>query len=74
VISPLLANVFLHTFDRAWAEHGTGELARYADDFAVLCSTRSQAEEAGRRAAALLGGARSGTAPGNPCGRPPRGP
>jgi RNA-directed DNA polymerase len=31
-------------------------LVRYADDFVVLCSTRSQAEEAGRRAAALLGG------------------
>ena len=32
VISPLLANIYLHAFDRAWAEHGTGELVRYADD------------------------------------------
>jgi RNA-directed DNA polymerase len=55
VISPLLANVFLHAFDRAWAQHGTGELVRYADDFVVLCSTRSQAVEAQRRAEALLG-------------------
>jgi len=31
VISPLLANIYLHAFDRAWAEHGTGELVRYAD-------------------------------------------
>ena len=55
VISPLLANIYLHAFDRAWAESGTGELVRYADDFVVLCTTRSQAEEAQRRAAAILG-------------------
>ncbi len=55
VISPLLANIYLHAFDRAWAEHGTGELVRYADDFVVLCSTRGQAEQAQSRAAALLG-------------------
>ena len=55
VISPLLANIFLHAFDMAWAEHGTGDLVRYADDFVVLCSSRSQAEHAHRRAAALLG-------------------
>ncbi len=55
VISPLLANIFLHAFDRAWAESGTGELVRYADDFVVLCSSRSQAEQAQRRATAILG-------------------
>jgi RNA-directed DNA polymerase len=55
VISPLLANIFLHAFDRAWAEGGTGQLVRYADDFVVLCSSRSQAEQAQQRAAALLG-------------------
>jgi RNA-directed DNA polymerase len=55
VISPLLANIYLHAFDRAWAEHGTGELVRYADDFVVLCRTRAQAEQAQQRAAALLG-------------------
>jgi RNA-directed DNA polymerase len=54
VISPLLANIYLHAFDRAWAERGTGELVRYADDFVVLCSTREQAEEAERRATTLL--------------------
>lgn len=54
VISPLLANVFLHAFDQAWAESGTGELVRYADDFVVLCSTRSQADQAARRATAIL--------------------
>ncbi len=55
VISPLLANIYLHAFDRAWNERGTGEVVRYADDFVVLCTSRTQAEEAERRATALLG-------------------
>ncbi|MHB8671380.1 MAG: reverse transcriptase domain-containing protein [Acidimicrobiales bacterium] len=55
VISPLLANVYLHAFDRAWAQSGTGELVRYADDFVVLCETQEQAEQAQQRATALLG-------------------
>jgi RNA-directed DNA polymerase len=55
VISPLLSNIFLHAFDRAWAEHGTGELVRYADDFVVLCRSSVQAEEVASRAAILLG-------------------
>jgi RNA-directed DNA polymerase len=56
VISPLLANVYLHAFDQAWAEHGVGELVRYADDFVVLCRSQVEAEQARQRAAALLGG------------------
>ncbi len=55
VISPLLANIFLHAFNRVWAESGTGEIVRYADDFVVLCKTQEEAEEAGWLAAALLG-------------------
>jgi RNA-directed DNA polymerase len=55
VISPLLANIYLHAFDRAWAERGIGEVVRYADDFVVLCSSRVEAEEAQRRATAILG-------------------
>jgi len=55
VISPLLANIYLHAFDRAWAQRGTGEIVRYCDDFVVLCTTRSQAEQAQRRATAILG-------------------
>jgi RNA-directed DNA polymerase len=46
VISPLLANVYLNAFDHAWAEHGTGQLVRYADDLVILCKTRAQAEHA----------------------------
>jgi RNA-directed DNA polymerase len=56
VISPLLANIFLHAFDAAWVESGTGELVRYADDFVVLCSTSEQAEQAQEQAKAILGG------------------
>ncbi len=55
VISPLLANIYLHAFDRAWAQRGTGEVVRYCDDFVVLCTTRTQAEQAQRRATAILG-------------------
>jgi len=55
VISPLLANIYLHAFDRAWAEQGTGELVRYVDDFVVLCRSGGQAEQAQRKAAALVG-------------------
>jgi RNA-directed DNA polymerase len=34
VISPLLANVYLHALDRAWQERAgrLGVLVRYADD------------------------------------------
>lgn len=55
-ISPLLANIALHTLDKAWARAGrrAGFLVRYADDFVVLCATRKQAEEARTRAAQVL--------------------
>jgi RNA-directed DNA polymerase len=55
VISPLLANIYLHAFDRAWAEQGTGEVVRYADDFVVLCKTQQQAEQAQEAATVVLG-------------------
>ncbi len=56
VISPLLANIYLNAFDRAWAEHGTGELVRYADDYVVLCKSQDEAEQAQRFATELMGG------------------
>ncbi len=56
VISPLLANIYLHAFDRAWEERGVGELVRYADDFVVLCRTSNEAEQARQLAAELLDG------------------
>jgi RNA-directed DNA polymerase len=55
VISPLLANIYLHAFDRAWAKRGIGEVVRYADDFVVLCNSREQAEAAQQLASELLG-------------------
>lgn len=55
-ISPLLANIALHRLDEMWQRQGRplGVLVRYADDFVVVCPTRQRAEEAQRRAAAVL--------------------
>ena len=51
VISPLLANIYLHELDREWQREcrHLGVLVRYADDFVVLCERESQATEAMRR-------------------------
>jgi RNA-directed DNA polymerase len=46
VISPLLSNIYLHAFDRAFSERGSGELVRYADDFVVLCRSEREAKAA----------------------------
>ena len=46
VISPLLANVYLHWLDRQWQTRGTGVLVRYADDLVVMCRTKREAENA----------------------------
>jgi RNA-directed DNA polymerase len=45
VLSPLLANFYLNRFDEIMTERGF-ELVRYADDFVVMCKTRSEAKEA----------------------------
>jgi len=48
VISPLLANLYLHWLDRFWVKRGFGNrshdahLVRYADDFVILCSQRPE--------------------------------
>lgn len=54
VISPLLANVYLHRLDRAWRHGQDGVLVRYADDLVVMCRTRGEAEAALRRLTVLL--------------------
>jgi group II intron reverse transcriptase/maturase len=48
VISPLLANAYLHAFDRAQQAEKSfvGRLVRYADDFVIQCGTREHAERA----------------------------
>ena len=57
VISPLLANIYLHAFDREMARINPGVVVRYADDFVVMCRTSEQAEaalvDAGRVLASL---------------------
>lgn len=45
VISPLLANIYLHPLDVLMAEQGY-RMVRYADDFVVLCRSREEATEA----------------------------
>jgi RNA-directed DNA polymerase len=42
VISPLLANVYLHKFDCLMRQNGY-QMVRYADDFVVLCQTADEA-------------------------------
>ena len=48
VISPLLANLYLHLLDRNWegqkmAERHQARLVRYMDDFVVLCRKQTEA-------------------------------
>ncbi len=45
VISPLLANLYLHPLDVKLSELGY-RMVRYADDFVILCQTASQAQAA----------------------------
>jgi RNA-directed DNA polymerase len=45
VISPLLANIYLHPLDELMASRGY-RMVRYADDFVVLCKSREEAEAA----------------------------
>lgn len=45
VISPLLANIYLHRLDKEVREAGF-RLIRYADDFLILTATRGQAQAA----------------------------
>jgi RNA-directed DNA polymerase len=44
VISPLLANLYLHPLDQLMAAHGLS-MVRYADDFVVLCTSMEKAQE-----------------------------
>jgi group II intron reverse transcriptase/maturase len=55
-ISPLLSNIYLNVLDAAWQRHGAhlGTLVRYADDFVVMCATRSACEQAEKRVRQVL--------------------
>lgn len=45
VISPLLANIYLHPLDRHMSERGF-RMVRYCDDFVILCRSAEQARRA----------------------------
>ena len=45
VISPLLANLYLHSVDAAMTEAGY-RMIRYADDFVILCQSQEEAQVA----------------------------
>jgi RNA-directed DNA polymerase len=47
VLSPMLANFYLHEFDRRMLQRGFN-LVRYADDFVVMCGTEEQARQVHR--------------------------
>jgi RNA-directed DNA polymerase len=55
VISPLLANIYLHVLDRELSARGAGELVRYADDGVVLCRSAAQAQAALDAVGEILG-------------------
>jgi len=48
VISPLMANIYLHVLDMYWTKQDSelGTLFRYADDFVVVCCSKTAAERA----------------------------
>src|SRR4029453_14043764 len=56
VISPLLSNIYLHVLDTMWQRDGAqyGTLVRYADDFAVMCTTGKACEQAAKRVRTIL--------------------
>ena len=55
VISPLLSNIYLHAFDRAFVARGIGTLVRYADDWVALCRSEREAQAALQIAEEILG-------------------
>jgi RNA-directed DNA polymerase len=55
VISPLLANIYLHVLDTELARRGVGELVRYADDGVVLCRSVASARTALAQVGEILG-------------------
>jgi RNA-directed DNA polymerase len=56
VISPLLANIYLHVLDTELTNRSVGELVRYADDGVVLCRSERQARVALHAVGEILAG------------------
>ena len=55
MVSPLLANIYLHVLDAEFTRRGLGELVRYADDGVVLCRGAAQARAALDAVGEILG-------------------
>jgi RNA-directed DNA polymerase len=55
VLSPLLANLYLHPLDLLM-EQGGFRMVRYADDFVILCASEAEAEAALRQVTAWVTG------------------
>jgi group II intron reverse transcriptase/maturase len=51
VISPLLSNIYLQVLDTVWTRRYAhlGVLVRYADDFVIMCDTKTACEQAEQR-------------------------
>lgn len=56
VISPLLANIYLHEMDEQITEIRNIRLIRYADDFVILCKKKEDAEETMKQVIDILTG------------------
>ncbi|MEN6319383.1 MAG: group II intron reverse transcriptase/maturase [Syntrophaceae bacterium] len=53
VISPLLANLYLHPVDQAMEEAGYN-MIRYADDFVIMCKDETEAKQALHKVTQLI--------------------
>jgi len=56
VISPLLANIYLHEMDKQVFNIDRIQLVRYADDFVILCKTKEDAERTMKQVKEILTG------------------
>ena len=56
VISPLLANIYLHVLDTEFSRRRLGELVRYADDGVAMCRSKAQAGAALQAVRDILAG------------------
>jgi len=56
VISPLLANIYLHEMDEQVTKIYGVRMVRYADDFVILCKTREKAERTLKQVEKMLAG------------------
>ena len=56
VVSPLLANIYLHEMDKQVSAMDDVRLVRYADDLVILCKTKEVAERTMKQVETILAG------------------